>query len=197
LIVSALASLLNDIRACRICEKHLPHGVRPVLHVGASPKLFIVGQAPGLRVHETRLSFNDRSGDRLREWIGIDRATFYDDSRIAIAGMSFCFPGYDKNGHDLPPRRECAKTWRARLFEALPEVPLFLLVGRHAQLWHLGDRAKATLTETVQAWRDYAPKFVPLPHPSWRNTGWLKKHSWFEQELLPALRLRVAETLSS
>ena len=191
-----LLSLLTEIRACRICAKHLPHGVRPVLHVGARPRLFIVGQAPGLRVHETGLSFNDRSGDRLREWMGIDRATFYDDGRIAIAGMSFCFPGYDEKGHDLPPRRECAKTWRARLFEALPEIPLFLLVGRHAQVWHLGSRARPTLTETVEAWREYAPGHIPLPHPSWRNSGWLKKHPWFEQELLPFLRARVARALS-
>jgi uracil-DNA glycosylase len=194
--MSELASLLSDIRACRICEKHLPHGVRPVLHVGAAPKLFIVGQAPGLRVHETGISFNDRSGDRLRDWMDVDRATFYDKSRISIAAMSFCFPGYDEKGHDLPPRRECAKTWRARLFKALPEIPLFLLVGRHAQLWHLGSRVRPTLTETVQAWREYAPQYVPLPHPSWRNTGWLKKHPWFESELLPFLRARIRQALS-
>src|ERR1700722_4558786 len=179
--MSALVTLLTEIRACRICEKHLPHGPRPVLHVGVTARLFIVGQAPGLRVHESGLSFNDRSGDRLRDWMGIDRATFYDESRVAIAAMSFCFPGYDEQGHDLPPRRECAATWRTRLIAALPQTPLTLLVGRHAQLWHLGSSARRTLTETVQAWREYAPQFVPLPHPSWRNTGWLKKNPWFEQ----------------
>ncbi|HTT83446.1 MAG TPA: uracil-DNA glycosylase family protein [Rhizomicrobium sp.] len=192
-----LAALLEEIRACRICEAHLPHGVRPVLHASATARLFIVGQAPGLRVHETGLSFNDRSGDLLREWMGIGRAAFYDESRIAIAAMSFCFPGYDAKGHDLPPRSECAKAWRPRLFAALPDMPLILLVGRHAQLWHLGSRAKANLTDTVQAWREYAPRYVPLPHPSWRNTGWLKKHPWFERELLPCLRARIAQALSS
>jgi uracil-DNA glycosylase len=191
-----LASLLDEIRACRICEAHLPHGVRPVLQVTAAARLFIVGQAPGLRVHESGLSFNDRSGDRLREWMGVDRATFYDEARIAIAAMSFCFPGYDQHGHDLPPRPECAKAWRTKLFAALPQIPLILLVGRHAQLWHLGPRARPTLTETVQAWREYAPRYVPLPHPSWRNTGWLKKHPWFERELLPSLRACIARALS-
>jgi uracil-DNA glycosylase len=192
-----LQALLKDIRACRICEAHLPRGPRPVLHVSATARVCIVSQAPGIRVHETGLSFNDRSGDRLREWLGIDRATFYDESRVAIAAMAFCFPGYNSKGHDLPPRRECATRWRARLFDVLPEFPLMLLVGSYAQTWHLGSRAKETLTETVQAWRDYAPRTIPLPHPSWRNTGWLKKHPWFEEELLPFLRRRVAGTLSS
>jgi uracil-DNA glycosylase len=192
-----LQALLKDIRACRICETHLPRGPRPVLHVSATARVCIVSQAPGIRVHETGLSFNDRSGDRLREWLGIDRATFYDESRVAIAAMAFCFPGYNSKGHDLPPRRECATRWRARLFDVLPEFPLMLLVGSYAQTWHLGSRAKETLTETVQAWRDYAPRTIPLPHPSWRNTGWLKKHPWFEEELLPFLRRRVAGTLSS
>jgi uracil-DNA glycosylase len=195
-VTNHLAALLDEIRACRICEPHLSHGPRPVLHVSATARLFIASQAPGLRVHETGLSFNDRSGDRLREWMGIDRAIFYDESRIAIAAMSFCFPGYDEHGHDSPPRPECARTWRARLLAALPEMPLVLLVGRHAQVWHLGARAKGDLTETVRAWREYAPRFVPLPHPSWRNTGWLKKHPWFEQDLLPYLRRRVAAVLA-
>jgi uracil-DNA glycosylase len=191
-----LAALLHEIRTCRICEAHLPHGPRPVLHASATARLCIVSQAPGLRVHETGLSFNDRSGDRLREWMGIDRAAFYDDSRIAIAAMAFCFPGYDANGHDRPPRRECASTWRTRLFAALPEFRLTLLVGRHAQAWHLGTRAKASLNETVRAWREYAPRYIALPHPSWRNTGWLKKNPWFDEELLPCLRERVARLLS-
>jgi uracil-DNA glycosylase len=191
----SLLRLLSDIRACRLCAAHLPHGPRPVLHVSAAARLFIVGQAPGLRVHETGLSFNDRSGDRLRDWMGIGRAEFYDESRVAIAAMGFCFPGYDAQGHDLPPRPECARTWRARLFAALAEMPLMLLVGRHAQLWHLGTRAKGNLTDTVRAWREYAPRYIPLPHPSWRNTGWLKRHPWFEEELLPSLRTRVALAL--
>lgn len=167
-----------------------------MLQVSTTARLFIAGQAPGLRVHETGLSFNDRSGDRLRAWLGIDRTAFYDERRIAIAAMAFCFPGYDAHGHDRAPRPECAKTWRKRLFAATPEMPLIILVGRHAQLWHLGSRAKANLTETVRAWRDYAPRYIPLPHPSWRNIGWLKKHPWFEDELLPTLRARVALALS-
>jgi uracil-DNA glycosylase len=191
-----LGGLLREIRACRICALHLPHEPRPVLHASATARLCIVSQAPGLRVHETGLSFNDRSGDRLREWMGIDRATFYDDSRIAIAAMGFCFPGYDAHGHDLPPRRECASTWRTRLFAALPEFGLTLLVGRHAQTWHLGARAKANVNETVRAWREYAPRYIALPHPSWRNTGWLKKNLWFDEELLPYLRMRVTQLLS-
>jgi len=194
--MSDLAALLQEIRACRACEAHLPHGPRPVLHVNTTARLCIVSQAPGLQVHNTGISFNDRSGDRLRSWMGIERATFYDESKVAIAAMAFCFPGYDEQGHDLPPRRECARTWRARLFGALPEFPLILLVGSYAQDWHLGSRAKKTLTETVQAWAEYGPRYIPLPHPSWRNSGWLKKHRWFEDELLPYLRRRIAETLS-
>jgi uracil-DNA glycosylase len=191
-----LECLLRDIHACRVCERHLPHGPRPVLQVSASARLCVVGQAPGLKVHQSGLSFDDRSGDRLREWMGIERAAFYDSSRVAIAPMGFCFPGYGAKGHDLPPRRECARTWRSRLFGVLPEFPLTLLVGSCAQNWHLERRAKETLTDTVQAWREYTPRYIPLPHPSWRNTSWLKKHPWFENEVLPYLRQRVAETLS-
>ena len=194
---SELELVLNDIRACRLCEPYLPHGPRPVLHVSSTAKLCIISQAPGLKVHETGLSFNDRSGDRLRDWMAVDRITFYDVSRVAIAAMAFCFPGYNAEGHDLPPRRECALAWREKLFAALPEFPLTLLVGFHAQTWHLGPRAKRSLTATVESWREYAPRFIPLPHPSWRNSGWLKKHPWFEDELLPHLRRRVAETLAS
>jgi uracil-DNA glycosylase len=192
----SLEDLLEAIRGCRICEVHLAHGPRPVLHVSPTAKLCIVSQAPGLRVHETGLSFNDASGDRLRDWMGVDRATFYDDSRIAIAAMAFCFPGYNAAGHDLPPRRECAAAWRERLFAALPEFPTTLLVGSYAQAWHLRGRAKASMAETVRAWREYAPRYIPLPHPSWRNSGWLKKNPWFTEELLPYLRRRVRRLLS-
>lgn len=187
----SLSDLLAEIRACRICEKFLPHGPRPVLHVSMAAKLCIVSQAPGMRVHETGLSFNDRSGDRLREWMGVNRETFYDESRIAIAAMAFCFPGYNAQGHDLPPRKECAAHWRKRLFDTLPSFELTLLVGSYAQAWHLGHRARENMTETVKAWREYRPRYLPLPHPSWRNTGWLKKNPWFEEELLPYLRRRV------
>jgi uracil-DNA glycosylase len=192
---SDLDGLLAEIRACRLCEAHLPHGPRPVLHVSATARLCIVSQAPGIRVHETGLSFNDASGNRLREWMGVDRATFYDESRIAIAAMAFCFPGHNAQGHDLPPRRECAATWRARLFAALPQFETTLLVGTYAQAWHLGDRVKDSMHETVKAWREYAPRYIPLPHPSWRNNAWLKRNPWFADELLPYLRRRVRRLL--
>ncbi|HEY1613868.1 MAG TPA: uracil-DNA glycosylase family protein [Rhizomicrobium sp.] len=192
-----LDTLLAEIRACRLCEAHLSHGVRPVLHASSRARICVVGQAPGLRVHETGISFNDRSGDRLREWMGIGRDVFYDSSKVAIASMGFCFPGYDAAGSDLLPRRECAVHWRVRLFAALPAFDLTLLIGRHAQAWHLKERASPNVSETVRAWRDYAPQFIVLPHPSWRNTGWLKRHPWFSDEVLPYLRSRVAGLLLS
>src|SRR5262249_38945599 len=144
-----LESLVAEIHRCRICAEHLPHGVRPVLRVSGTAKLAIVSQAPGIRVHETGLSFNDASGDRLRAWLKMDRETFYDTSRVASVPMGFCFPGYDENGGDKPPRKECAQHWQARLFEVLPDFKLILLVGSYAQNWHLGERAKANMTETV------------------------------------------------
>jgi len=190
-----LARLVADIRACRICVDVLePH---PVLHVGHTARLLIASQAPGMRVHKTGLSFNDASGDRLRDWMGIDRTSFYDEKRVAIAAMAFCFPGYDDKGGDRPPPRICAQHWRRRLMDALPEMKLTLLVGSYAQSWHLGDAAKSNMTETVKAWRDYAPRHIPLPHPSWRNNGWLKKNPWFERELVPYLRKRLRQALSS
>lgn len=192
-----LNRLLRDIRACRICEAHLPHGVRPIIHASATAKLCIVAQAPGIRVHETGISFNDPSGDRLREWMGVDRDTFYDEGRVAIIGMGFCFPGYDAKGGDLPPRKECAEAWQDKLFATLPTVPLTLLVGTYAFDWHLRDRAKRNVTETVKAWREYTPRYLPLPHPSWRNNAWLKKNPWFAKELLPYLRRRVATVIGS
>ena len=169
--------------------------MRPVLHVGAAAKLLVASQAPGLRVHQSGLSFDDTSGDRLRAWMGVDRGTFYDELNVALAAMAFCFPGYDGAGHDLPPRKECAAHWRGRLLAARPEFQTILLVGTHAQAWHLKDRVKANMTETVAAWREYAPRHIPLPHPSWRNNGWLKKNPWFETELLPYLRRRVRQLL--
>jgi len=192
-----LDALLAGIRACRICEAHLPHGVRPVLRASMTAKICVVGQAPGIRVHNTGLPFNDPSGDRLRDWMGIDRDTFYDESRIAIVPMGFCFPGYDAQGGDKPPRKECAAAWRERLFAALPGFPLTLVIGTYAQRWHLGSGAKANVGETVRAWRDYAPRYIPLPHPSWRNNAWLMKNPWFAEDLLPTLRRRVRRLLSS
>lgn len=197
-----LAGLFKDIRACRICVDEpgkrgtLPHEPRPIVRGKASARICIAGQAPGTRVHATGIPFNDPSGDRLREWMGVSRDTFYDESRVAIVPMGFCFPGLDAKGGDLPPRPECAPAWRAQVFDRLPNLELTLLVGGYAQKWHLGKAAKSTLTETVANWRDYGPRYLPLPHPSWRNTGWLKKNSWFADEVLPYLRDRVAALLN-
>lgn len=195
--VDSLGALLAEIRGCRICEAHLSHGVRPVLRASTTARICIAGQAPGIRVHESGIPFNDPSGERLRDWMGIDRDTFYDERRLAIIPMGFCFPGYDVKGADKAPRRECAQTWRNPLFAQLPQFELTLIVGTYAQRWHLGETAKANLSETVRAWRDYAPRVIPLPHPSWRNNAWLKKNPWFETELLPELRLRVRHLLAS
>jgi uracil-DNA glycosylase len=196
-----LAAIVCDIRACRICREAprgapLPHEPRPVLRVSRTARLCICSQAPGTRVHASGTPFTDPSGDRLRGWMGVTSEEFYDVSRIAIVPMGFCFPGLDANGGDLPPRRECAPAWREPLFAALPQFELVLLVGHHAQRWHLGDRVKPTLTDTVANWRDYlagdaATKFLPLPHPSWRNNGWLKRQPWFDAEVLPFLRAEV------
>ncbi len=148
-------------------------------------------------MHETGLPFNDASGDRLRAWMGIDRETFYDASQIAVAGMAFCFPGYDAAGSDKPPPKICAAHWRTGLLAARPPFETTLLVGGYAQAWHLGDKQRGNMTETVKAWREFAPRYIPLPHPSWRNTGWIKKNPWFEDELVPYLRRRVQRVLRS
>jgi uracil-DNA glycosylase len=190
-----LDKLLAEIRACRVCAPFLPHGVRPIIRASKTAKLLIAAQAPGIRVHETGLSFNDPSGDRLRDWLGVDRETFYDESRISIVGMGFCFPGYTDAGADKPPRPECAPLWQARLQAALPQHMLTLAIGTYAINWYLGDARKSTMTETVQAWREYGPVLMPLPHPSWRNNAWLKKNPWFEKKLLPDLRARVRHAL--
>lgn len=167
-----------------------------MLRARPSSRLVIVGQAPGTRVHASGKPFTDPSGDRLRDWLGVDSDTFYDERRIAIIPMGFCFPGLDENGGDLPPRKECAPLWRERLFRELKQVKLTLLVGQYALAWHLKERRKPTLTETVKAWREYGPAFIPVPHPSWRNNAWVKKNPWFETELLPVLRQRVASVLT-
>jgi len=189
--MASLERLLREIRACRQCVEHLPLGPRPVLHVNAGARLLIIGQAPGTKVHETGIPWNDRSGDRLRDWLQLDRETFYDERRIAVMPMGFCYPGVDAHGGDRPPRKECAPLWHARVLALLPRIELVLLVGTYAQKRYLGDRCAASMTETVQAWRQHGPRFLPLPHPSWRNTGWLKRNPWFERELLPHLRERV------
>lgn len=189
-----LAALLADIRACRVCAPVLAHGVRPVVQASTQARVLVAGQAPGRRVHLSGRPFTDPSGVRLRSWMGVDEATFYDSGRIAVAAMGFCYPGTTAAGGDLPPRSECAPLWRRRLLAALPGVRLTLLIGGYAQAWHLGGRARP-VSEVVRTWREAPAHLLPLPHPSWRNTGWLKKNPWFEQELLPELRARVAEAL--
>ena len=190
-----LSSLLADIRACRVCEPNLADGVRPVLRISKTARLCIAGQAPGIRVHASGNPYDDRSGIRLRSWLGMDSETFYDESRVAIVPMGFCFPGYDAHGGDKPPRKECVRTWHDRLFKTAPQFKLVLAIGTYAQTYHLKGNAKKSVTETVRAWREYGPLAIPLPHPSWRNSGWLKKNLWFESELLPHLRGRIAEIL--
>ena len=189
-----LPHLLTEIRACRVCTDALPHGPRPVVQAGASARLLIVGQAPGAKVHASGVPWDDASGERLRAWLGIDRVTFYDASKVAIVPMGFCYPGRGASG-DNPPRPECAARWQARLLAQLPDVRLTLLVGQYAQRQFLGARRRESLTATVEAWRDYAPEYLPLPHPSPRNLPWLTRHAWFEHDVLPALRERVATAL--
>lgn len=191
----AFDNLMAEIRACRLCEAHLPAGPRPVVRGRPEARLLIVGQAPGRRVHETGIPFNDPSGDRLRDWLAIDRATFYDESRIAILPMGFCYPGTRPKQGDLPPRPECAPTWRQRLLDQLPAIELTLVIGAYAQDWHLGAQREATLGATVRRFRDFLPRLLPLPHPSPRNNLWLKKNPWFESDVLPELRQRVAAML--
>ncbi len=186
-----LDRLLHQIRACRCCAGVLPFEPRPILRARVTARLLIVGQAPGTRVHETGIPWNDPSGDRLRLWLGLDRNTFYEDARIAIIPMGLCYPGRHARGGDLPPRPECAARWLPKLLPLLPHIKVTVLAGAYAQQQYLGMRAKPTLTETVRHWRDYAPAYVPLPHPSFRNNQWLKNNPWFEHELLPKLRESV------
>jgi uracil-DNA glycosylase len=193
----ALDSLLAEIRACRVCSDVLPFEPRPVVQASVRTRILISSQAPGRLVHEKGRPFDDPSGDRLRGWMGVDRETFYGDPRIGVAGMSFCFPGTDPNGADYPPLPRCAPLWRNRLLAELPNVELSLLVGSYALAWTLGNRAKRSMTETVRAWRDFPPGVLPLPHPSWRNTAWLRRNPWFDEELAPYVRQRVAEILAS
>lgn len=174
----------------------MPHTPRPVIQADSTARIAIVGQAPGTRVHASGKPFTDPSGDRLRDWMGVDEATFYDASRIAIVPMGFCFPGLDEKGGDLPPRKECAPLWQDRVHQHLPDVALILLVGQYSQRFHLASRARKTLTDTVKAAAEYAPEYIPLPHPSWRNNAWIKRNPWFEEKILPMLRCRIRELLS-
>jgi len=188
--VETFAELLARVQACTVCAAHLPHPPHPILRASPTARLLIVGQAPGRRVHETGIPWNDPSGDLLRQWLGMTRETFYDESRIAIVPTGLCYPGTVK-GSDLPPRPECAPLWHPQLRAAMPGIRLTLLIGAYAQAYYLGKRRGRTLADTVLAWRDFAPDTLPLPHPSPRNRGWLKRHPWFEAEVLPGLRERL------
>ena len=193
-----ITALEQDITRCRLCaadfaQTATAHEPRPVAWLSPTARILIAGQAPGARVHDSGRPFTDPSGDRLRDWMGVDEGTFYDRRRIAILPMAFCFPGYDAKGADLPPPRRCADHWRQRALAAMPQIHLTLLVGGYSQNWHLGTRG---VTATVAAWQDHAPATIPLPHPSWRNTAWLRKNPWFALDLLPFLRRRIAEELA-
>jgi uracil-DNA glycosylase len=191
-----LSPLLSEIRACQVCAANLPHGPRPVVQAGEQARLLIVGQAPGRRVHETGIPWNDPSGNRLRDWLNVSPDVFYDEQRVAIVPIAFCYPGKGKSG-DLPPRAECAPLWHGPLLSALPNVGLTLLIGRYAQEFFLKENCKTTLTETVAAYEEYLPDYFPLPHPSPRNQSWWMNNRWFENAVLPALRERVNSILAS
>ena len=195
LLPSSLRNLLKEVRACTICSASLPHGPRPVVQLSRSSRILIAGQAPGRRVHESGVPFDDPSGDRLRDWLGLTREQFYDDRLVAILPMGFCYPGTGKSG-DLPPRPECAPEWRERLLERLEQVKLTVVLGRYALGYHLPEAGKS-VTHAVLAWKDHWPRTVPLPHPSPRNQGWFRRNAWFEDELLPKLRRRVRSLLHS
>jgi uracil-DNA glycosylase len=199
----ALEQLAIEAKACRVCieaplRQPLPHGPRPVFVVSAKARILIAGQAPGTRVHAAGIPFSDPSGDRLRGWLGVSPAQFYDKEKFAILPMGFCFPGLDAHGGDLPPRKECAPLWRQRFLALMPQIDLVLAIGGYAHAWHLRSNAIGKVTDTVLGWQktlDLSPKIIPLPHPSWRNSGWLKRNFWFEEELLPVLRSEVAERI--
>ena len=180
--------LLREVRACRACAANLPLGARPVLQIAGTARLLIVGQAPGRKVHQTGVPWDDASGGRLRDWMGLDSSDFYDDSRVAILPIGFCYPGAGERGGDRPPRPECAPLWHERLTTLLPDLQLTLLVGQYAHRHYLASTRKASLTETVRAFPNYGPRFFPLPHPSWRSVMWMRKHPWFEQSTIPELR---------
>jgi uracil-DNA glycosylase len=191
----SLPELLSEIRACRVCEPELPLGVRPVLIADARARILVAGQAPGTKVHATGIPWNDASGARLREWLGLAPEVFYDPARVAIVPMGFCYPGSGGSG-DLPPRAECRRLWHDRIFPLLPRLELRIVIGQYAQAYHLAGRTRASLTETVAAWREFAPGLYPLPHPSPRNQLWLKRNPWFAAELLPDLRATVRRVLA-
>ena len=192
---TCLPALLKEVRACTICAAHLPHGPRPVLQADTRARIMIAGQAPGSKVHASGVPFDDASGERLRQWMGVSREQFYDPKLIAILPMGFCYPGTGGSG-DLPPRRECAPQWRAQLLQAMPQIELTLVIGRYAMAWHLHGAAASNLTDTVRAWRQHGPAVLPLPHPSPRNNIWLKANPWFALEVVPAVQDRVRSLIS-
>lgn len=183
-------ALKSEILNCQLCKEHLPMGPNPVVQIDPRARILIAGQAPGRIVHETGIPFNDASGNRLREWMGIDKSAFYDAKQIAIVPMGFCFPGTGKSG-DLPPRKECADKWRQSVLSHLSDIQLTLVIGQYAMKWHLGKEMEKTLTATVRNWQSYSDSIFPLPHPSPRNYGWLKKNPWFEKDILPSLKNKV------
>jgi uracil-DNA glycosylase len=187
----SLTRILREVRACRICEAELPFGPRPVVQLASTARLLIISQAPGSKVHQSGIPWNDASGDRLRNWLKLDRSVFYDAAKVAIVPMGFCYPGAGENGGDNPPRPECAPHWHKRLLGYLPDIQLTLLLGQHAQRHYLMSKRKNSMTETVQAFLEYAPQFFPLPHPSWRSAVWMRKHPWFERAVIPELQKAV------
>ncbi|MEM8735885.1 MAG: uracil-DNA glycosylase family protein [Planctomycetota bacterium] len=192
--MSSLDRLLSEIRQCTACRESLPHPPRPVLVAQQDARILIMGQAPGLRVHQSGIAWDDPSGQRLRQWMNVDRETFYDASKVALVPMGFCYPGTGSQG-DLPPRKECAEIWHERLLAKLEQVQLTLVIGRYAQQYRLGENNKATLTETVQCWSEFAPELIPLPHPSPRNNRWLKRNPFFERDVVPYLADRIQDLL--
>ncbi|WP_284192862.1 uracil-DNA glycosylase family protein, partial [Vibrio zhanjiangensis] len=188
-----LEDLLNKVRLCKHCEPDLPLGAKPIIQASKNAKLLIIGQAPGIKVHQTGTPWNDQSGDKLRFWLDIDKPTFYNANNIAIMPMGLCYPGKGKSG-DLPPRKECAPLWHSHVLAQLPNISMTLLIGNYAQAYYLNNKPN-TLTETVRIWHRWAPQYLPLPHPSPRNIGWLKSNPWFEDEVIPFIRQQVHQTL--
>ncbi len=186
-------NLIKEIKSCQTCKEYLPHGIRPVFSVHPSARIIIIGQAPGRKVHESGVPWNDPSGNKLREWMDIDSDIFYDESKIAIVPMGFCYPGKGKSG-DLPPREECAPLWHEKILKKLPKIQLILLIGQYSQRYYLDNR-KETLTKTVKAYKEYSPKYLPLPHPSPRNFIWMNKNRWFTKEVVPYLQKKVKSIL--
>jgi len=190
-----LKVLTKQISDCKICASHFEHTPKPIFQLNTQAKILVAGQAPGRKAHASGIPFSDPSGDRLRDWMGVTNETFYDAKKIALLPMGFCYPGHGSAG-DLPPRKECAKAWRQQTLDAMPNIQLTLVIGQYAIEWHLAALRKSNLTETVRAWKLYAPAVIPLPHPSPRNNIWLRKNQWFEEEVLPSLRKRVRKCLS-